>query len=31
VGGAVVAHAAVSALARARNQTGIDVPKEGDK
>jgi hydrogenase small subunit len=30
VGGAVAAHAAVSALARARNQTGIDVPK-GDK
>lgn len=29
VGGAVVAHAAVSALARARNQTGIDVPKGG--
>jgi hydrogenase small subunit len=31
VGGAVVAHAAVSALARARNQTGIDVPKGEDK
>ncbi len=31
VGGAVVAHAAVSALARARNQTGIDVPKGGEK
>ena len=29
-GAAVVAHAAVSALARARHQTGIDVPK-GDK
>ena len=31
VGGAVAAHAAVSALARARNQTGIDVPKGGEK
>jgi hydrogenase small subunit len=31
VGGAVAAHAAVSALARARHQTGIDVPKGGDK
>ena len=31
VGGAVAAHAAVSALARARNQTGIDVPKGEDK
>ncbi len=30
LGGAVAAHAAVSALARARNKTGIDVPK-GDK
>jgi hydrogenase small subunit len=27
VGGAIAAHAAVSALARARHQTGIDVPK----
>ena len=31
VGGAIALHAAVSALARARNKTGIDVPKGGDK
>jgi hydrogenase small subunit len=30
VGGAIAAHAAVSAVARARNKTGIDIPK-GDK
>ncbi|NTV11837.1 MAG: uptake hydrogenase small subunit, partial [Zoogloea sp.] len=28
VGAAVVAHAAVSALARARQKTGIDTPKQ---
>ena len=31
VGAGIAAHAAVSALARARNKTGIEVPKQGDK